>query len=195
MFWSSSALGIRPNAPSTRQAVCKLVTTSPQNVVFYPSSLQSLAHSFAHKNLTTPLQSYCSALFSKNTGGGYTPKNLPLVFKHFRTLTTGPLWSLHSPVLVPLERRCFPMENGLYLFARHLAAGLYPSQGEGVHTPIPLHSNGFSAESSLCASVPARPADGPVWLARHSSLATSFCLLTSFLLQSPPQGDFANVSQ
>ena len=36
-------------------------------------SFQSLAHSFAQENSTTPLQSDSSALFAKNTGGGYTP--------------------------------------------------------------------------------------------------------------------------
>jgi hypothetical protein len=36
----------------------------------------SLPHSFAPEHSTTSLQSYCSALFAKNVGGGYTPENL-----------------------------------------------------------------------------------------------------------------------
>jgi len=86
MVWPSSAQGNRPYASQTRQAVCKLATPSSENAFFFPLSFQSLTHSFAGEHSTTSLQSYCSALFAKNMGGGYTPKNLPLVFNHFRTL-------------------------------------------------------------------------------------------------------------
>jgi hypothetical protein len=86
MVWSSSAQGNRPYAPSTRQIVCIVVTPRPENGIFCSLCFQSLAHSFAGVFSTTPLQSYCSALFAKNTGGGYTPHNLLRVFKHLRTL-------------------------------------------------------------------------------------------------------------
>jgi len=87
MVWSSSAQGIRPYAPPTRQTVCKPVTSSPRKPVFCSLSFQSPAHSFARAFSTTPLPSYSSALFAQNTGGRYTPHNPLFVFKDFRTLT------------------------------------------------------------------------------------------------------------
>jgi hypothetical protein len=81
-----SAQGIRPYAPSTRQTVCIVVTPSSENGIFCFLCFQSLTHSFAGVFSTTPLQSYSSALFAKNTGGGYTPHNPPLVFKGLRAL-------------------------------------------------------------------------------------------------------------
>ena len=86
MVWLSSAQGIRPYAPPTSQTVHKIVTQSRENRVFCPFSFQSLAHSFAGAHSTTPLQSYSSALFSKNTGGRYPSHDLPLVFRDLRTL-------------------------------------------------------------------------------------------------------------
>jgi hypothetical protein len=86
MFWPSSAQGNRPYASTTHQTVYKLVTSSLQNVAFCPFYFQSLAHSLAEAFSTTPLRSYCSALFAQNTGGGYIPHNLPLVFNALRTL-------------------------------------------------------------------------------------------------------------
>jgi catechol 2,3-dioxygenase-like lactoylglutathione lyase family enzyme len=86
MVWSSSAQGIRPYAPSTRQTVCKLVTPTPENSIFCPLCFQSLTHSFAGVFSTTPLQSYSSALFAQNTGGGYTLQDLLFIFKGLRTL-------------------------------------------------------------------------------------------------------------
>jgi len=49
-------------------------------------SFHTLANSFAQAHSTTPLQSIRSALFSKNTGGGYIPQNLLRVFKHLQTV-------------------------------------------------------------------------------------------------------------
>ena len=66
-----------------------------------------------------------------------------------------------APVVVPLEPRCFPTGNALYLLSPHIVTALFFSQ-RGVHPPPCL---------------------------------TSFCLLTFFLLQSPPQGEFPNVRQ
>jgi hypothetical protein len=86
MVWPSSAQGIRPYASRTSQTVCIVVTPSPENSIFWPLCFQSLAHSFAGVFSTTPLQSYSSALFAKNTGGGYTLTNSPHVFKGLRTL-------------------------------------------------------------------------------------------------------------
>jgi len=83
---SVSSLGIGPCAPPTTQAVRKLVTPRPQNAIFYPSSFQSLAHSFENENFTTRLLSEGSALFVQNTGGRYLSHDLPLVFKDLRTL-------------------------------------------------------------------------------------------------------------
>src|SRR4029077_6919566 len=90
MVWSCSAQGFRPYAPSTRQTVCIVVTPSPENGIFCSLCFQSLTHSFAGVFSTTPLQSYSSALFAKNTGGGYTPCNLPLVFNRLKTLAAPP---------------------------------------------------------------------------------------------------------
>jgi hypothetical protein len=86
MVSAVSAQGNCPYAPSTRQTVCIVVTPSPENGGFCSLCFQSITHSFAGVFSTTPLQSYCSALFAQNTGGGYTPQNLPLVFKGLRTL-------------------------------------------------------------------------------------------------------------
>src|SRR6266852_4633040 len=86
MVWSSFALGKRPYVSPTRQTVSKLVTSSSQNVHFYPFSFQSLAHSSVQSRSTTSLQSYSSALFGKNTGGGYTPQNQWFVFSGLPTL-------------------------------------------------------------------------------------------------------------
>ena len=86
MVSAVSALGNCPYAPPTRQTVCIVVTPTPQNSIFCPLCFQSLAHSFAGVFSTTPLQSYSSALFAKNTGGGYTLTNSPHVFKGLRTL-------------------------------------------------------------------------------------------------------------
>ena len=163
MSWSSSALGIRPNASSTRQTVCYLVTPSPQNVVFYPFSFLSLAHSSARDHSATPLLSYSSALFSKNTGGGYTLRNSPPVFKRLRTLAPlAPnrlfegsdfcegawlalslpavagclrLQARWSPVDAPLARRCFSTGNALDLFSIHVLTRLFSSQPGGTPTP------------------------------------------------------------
>jgi hypothetical protein len=113
MAWSSSAQGNRPYAPSTRRTVGIVVTPIPENGIFCSLCFQSLTHSFLPRAKprgarsvlfgsyilcshiltnsfalvfsTTPLQSYSSALFAKNTGGGYTPPSLPLVFKGLRT--------------------------------------------------------------------------------------------------------------
>ena len=75
------------SVPPTFQTVCKLVTSNSQSAVFCSLSFQSLAHSLVRAHSATPLQSYCSALFAKNTGGGYPPQNLPRVFKGLRTFT------------------------------------------------------------------------------------------------------------
>src|SRR4029077_14898940 len=87
MVWSSSAQGIRPYAPSTRQTVCIVVTPSPENGIFCSLCFQSLTHCFAGVFSTTPLQSYSSALFAQNTGGGYIPLYRSFVFKALRTFT------------------------------------------------------------------------------------------------------------
>jgi hypothetical protein len=86
MVSAAPSLGIGPCAPPTTQAVSKLVTSRPQNAIFYPSSFQSLAHSFENENSTTRLLSEGSALFVQNTGGRYLSHDLPLVFKDLRTL-------------------------------------------------------------------------------------------------------------
>src|SRR5579864_1176962 len=86
MVWLSPAQGNRPYAPRTGQTVCIVVTPYPENGIFCSLCFQYLTHSFAGVFSTTPLQSYCSTLFAKNTGGGYTPPSLPLVFKRLRTL-------------------------------------------------------------------------------------------------------------
>ena len=64
-------------------------------------SFLSLPHSFAESFSTTPLQSYSSALFAQNTGGGYTPRIPPHVFKGLRALPV----CLCRPVSVP---QCLP---------------------------------------------------------------------------------------
>jgi len=86
MVWSSRAQGNRPYARPTRQAVCKLVTPNSQNSIFCSLCFQSLARSFASSFFTTPLQSVRSALFHKNTGGGYTSQNSLHVFNGLQTL-------------------------------------------------------------------------------------------------------------
>jgi hypothetical protein len=86
MVWPSPAQGIRPYAPRTGQIVYIVVTPSLGNSIFCSLCFQSLAHSFAASFFATPLQSAFSALFAKNTGGGYTPQNSPHVFKDLRTL-------------------------------------------------------------------------------------------------------------
>ena len=87
MVSAVSALGIGPYAPPTRQAIYKLVTPSPENHVSYPPYFQSLAHSFGNEISATLLFSKVSALFSKNTGGGYPRQDLPLLSKDLRTFT------------------------------------------------------------------------------------------------------------
>src|SRR5579864_2565568 len=106
MVWPSSAQGIRPYASRTSQTVCIVVTPSPENSIFWPLCFQSLAHSFAGVFSTTPLQSYSSALFAQNTGGGYTPQNLPLVFKDLRTLQ-----NLISSEFIHARRRFDPVKG------------------------------------------------------------------------------------
>jgi hypothetical protein len=148
------------------------VTPSPENGISCSLCFQSLAHSFAGVFLTTPLQSCCSALFDKNTGGGYTPRNSYHVFKRLRTLppngecegvypercTRGASGLFHcfvaslrpylSFVVASLESRCISTENVLYLFSVHVVTGLFPSQRGGVH-PLPhiLFRNGGPAPS------------------------------------------------
>src|SRR5579864_4846111 len=101
MVWSSSAQGIRPYAPPTRQTVCKPVTPSPRKPVFCSFCFQSLAHSFVGAHSTTPLQSYSSALFAQNTGGRYIPHNLLRVFKHLQTLRLSTEGYTHPPRFCP----------------------------------------------------------------------------------------------
>jgi len=196
MFWSSSALGIRPNASSTGQAVCIQVTPSPENGIFCSLCFQSLTHSFARVFSTTPLQSCSSTLFAKNTGGGYIPPNLLFVFKGFRTLQNSACPKLAHrsslarsctrqaaeagrPVVAPLEPRCFPTENALYLFSLLAVAGLFPSQ-RGGYTPLPLSRAGLAPDRSGRFD----PAGGPrpfyqSQVAIHQSLhfasSLSFC--------------------
>jgi hypothetical protein len=86
MVWSSPAQGNRPYAPRTGQAVCIVVTPDPKSGVLYPSSFQSLAHSFENGNSATLVLSKGPALFVQNTWGRYLPPHLPFVFKGFGTL-------------------------------------------------------------------------------------------------------------
>ena len=86
MFSVALALGNRPCAPPTCHNVCKLVTLSLKTPLSIPVSFQSLVHSFENETLTTLALSETSALFSNKTGGGYTPRNRPIVFKRLRTL-------------------------------------------------------------------------------------------------------------
>jgi hypothetical protein len=86
MVSAISAQGNHPYTPLSRQTVCIVVTPSPEKGIFCSLCFQSLTHSFAGVFSTTPLQSYSSALFAKNTGGGYTLTNSPHVFKGLRTL-------------------------------------------------------------------------------------------------------------
>jgi hypothetical protein len=154
MVWPSSAQGNRPYARPTRQAVYIVVTPSPENSIFCPLCFQSLAHSFGASFFTTPLQSVRSALFTENTGGGYTPQESPHVFKLLRTLQDSdcPKLARRSslarsctrqaaeagrPVDVPLDLRCFPTENAVYLFSLHTVVRVFRTQRGGVHpTPV-----------------------------------------------------------
>jgi hypothetical protein len=86
MVWTSSAQGIRPYAPLTRQTVCIVVTPTPEYIIFCPLCFQSLAHSFENGISAILLESCLSALFAQNTGGGYTPPISPHLFKRLRTL-------------------------------------------------------------------------------------------------------------
>ena len=110
MVWSSSAQGIRPYAPQTRQPVCKLVTPSPRKPVFCPFCFQSLTHSFVLCKITSPFFSCDSALFAKNMGGGYTPQNLRRVFKHLQTLRFSNGGYIHPlPFCPPPDLRSVPL--------------------------------------------------------------------------------------
>jgi hypothetical protein len=116
----------------------------------------SLAHSFAVRFFPTPLQSICSALFHKNTGGGYIPRISPLVFKRLGTpqnslrlhaLPVPPesyVWFTHyliAPLLryislcLSLESRCISMENASYPFSLPIVARLSPAQRRGYTHP------------------------------------------------------------
>jgi hypothetical protein len=86
MVSASLLQGIVPCDPPTAQPVCRLVTPSLRNPIFYPFCFQTLAHSCENEKSTTPLISEGSALFAQNTGGRYLPHDLPLVFMDLHTL-------------------------------------------------------------------------------------------------------------
>jgi hypothetical protein len=87
----SSALGIRPHACTTRQSVYKLVSFRPQKAVLHPLSF--LLRTLWQRSIRQLLCNHnSSALFTENAGGGYTPNNVPLVFKGLRTLTPSDLY-------------------------------------------------------------------------------------------------------
>jgi hypothetical protein len=152
------------SAPPTRQTVYIVVTPSPENGTFCSLCFQSLTHSFAGVFSTTPLQSYSSALFAQNTGGGYTLQDLLFIFKDLRTLpdlafvhptsskwafpgrsslcASVSLWLSLSAVGVPLEPRCTTTENAPYLHSVHIVTGLFLSP-RGGYTPPPLSRAGL----------------------------------------------------
>jgi hypothetical protein len=111
MVWSSPAQGNRPYAPSTRQTVCIVVTPSPENGIFRSLCFQSLTHSFAGVFSTTPLQSYSSALFAQNTGGGYTPEIRLMLSRVCVLLPRAYSAMRHSLVPIGSHRRKFLPPN------------------------------------------------------------------------------------
>src|SRR5579863_4709225 len=116
MVSAVSAQGTRPYAPPARQTICKLVTPNSQNVVFCSLSFQSLAHSFTGAYSTTPLQSYCSALFAENTGGRYHPHDLPLIFKNLRTLQNSTRSGRFHPAGAPFSLHGSRLHDTGHLF-------------------------------------------------------------------------------
>jgi hypothetical protein len=121
-------------------------------------SFHSLAHSFAQAHSTTPLQSYSSALFSKNTGAGYTPPEIRLMFSRvselfkFRPSMPAPILLGSLPAVAGyMRRQVVPLETPLcsrwssVVFPRKTLSISFPfmslpdhfRHNEGGYTPSP----------------------------------------------------------
>jgi hypothetical protein len=151
-----------------------LFQTSPDSSVpsgvegrpLLPNSLNSLALLFFHTLLRSGFLQLLSFQllpnsFAKTTGGGYTPKNLPLVFNHFRTLQNSAFPKLARrsslarsctrqaaeagrPVVVPLEPRwssvVFPRKT-LSISFPFMPLPDFFLHNEGGYTPHPSHED------------------------------------------------------
>ena len=157
MFSAVFALGISPCDPRTAQVVCRLVTQSLRNPVFYPFSFQFIAHSCENENSTTRLLPGGSALFAQNTGGRYLPHDLPLVFKDLRTLShaLGVSWSLcffaFQHLLPALAELCCRIPSSVALLCNFL-----PSMSRQ-SISVPRCLCGLSASSGPCFILFAAP--------------------------------------